>query len=69
MTYHELEDRCLKVIAEATTRMQEAPGVEMREKWQSIREIWIALLKKAQDGTLEPGKTQSSGHQGKRPAA
>jgi len=48
MTNHELADRCLQVIAEATTRMLDAPSAKTREKWRLIRETWVELLQKAQ---------------------
>jgi hypothetical protein len=47
MTNYELEQKCLQVIAEATTRMQDTRNVKMREKWRLIRETWRELLQKA----------------------
>ena len=46
MIKQELEHRCLEVIAEATTHMQDAPNAKMREKWRLIRETWMELLRK-----------------------
>jgi hypothetical protein len=51
MTNRELEEKCRQVIAEATTRMQDAHNVKMRRKWQLIRDTWLELLKKAQGMT------------------
>lgn len=54
MTNQELEERCAKVIADATVRMQNSPNGKMREKWRSVRETWMELLQKAQGAT--PGQ-------------
>jgi hypothetical protein len=53
MTNHQLEQRCLQVIGEATTRMQAAPNVKMRDKWRVIVEKWQVLLEKSQRATVE----------------
>jgi hypothetical protein len=54
MTNWELEQRCLEVIQEATTRMQDAPSAKMREKWRVVRDSWMELLKRAQGTPSEP---------------
>jgi hypothetical protein len=54
MTNHQLEQRCLQVIEEASTRMKAAPNVKMREKWRVIQETWQALLLKTQSPSVEP---------------
>jgi hypothetical protein len=53
MTKQELEEKCLGVIAEATTRMQNAPTVKMQARWRTIRDTWVELLKKAQGAATD----------------